>query len=1162
MANKRITDLNNASSLRGDEKFIVDQVTPSCISGQDTVQANLADIQSFVLTNAPFLSATGNVNIDGTVNIDGNITADSNLTIGSDITTRNIVANRNITANGQILSGTSDLYDIFYTGLSGRGNLQQITDNGSTTTNNLTAESLIKANGFDIINDNDTIGYLSAGVPLTDIFVNAGGGGVGTLAQVTGNGATTTASLSVGNLSANKIIGNSFTNVAPATGAFVGGGSSNSALSIDSVVGSGELNTIAAPGIKSVIVGGNANNICATRSFIGGGDSNFVRLSGSSVVGGIANNATGDNAFIGGGTENEATSGHSAVVGGEDNCSKGAHAIVGAGQNNVTFGNKSFIGSGQNNDVRGARAAIVAGCQNFVCSDNSGILTGTLNRISTTGQGSAIIAGTQNEIVEPSACTTIIGGQQNTVCGNYSTILGGQDNTLSGDNSGILGGCSNNNIGFCNTFIVGKNINADASNTLFINNLCAIGGAGPFGSGTVTATQIISSGTASGETSALEDIFLTASSGASNLQQVAAAGNTTTLGLSVGNLSAYGTISTTGGASPNFNIGSKGTTIGGFHNYNVADSGTIMGGSKNSLSGVNGFIGGGCNNTINTCATHGSIIGGTFNDALSTYGAAVGGTRNTVRGEAAAIVGGCFNWACGTNTGIFGGRCNLVYGEDSVIIGGKTNHLCGTTGTTPNNQASAILGGCCNTVKLAKNGIILGGQSGYVSGQQFNSVLGGNNNRIVVPGCAGCYDTIVTGCDNSIQSSSSDYAFIGGGRHNQITLGNFGTIINGVSGLNRGSWSFLGSGCCNHVCGNLASIVGGKNNKTTQSSSFIGGGQNNQTYGQGAFVGGGFGNKSNKSCTTVGGGHCNQITGNDSGFGAIIGGQCNSTTAKYAVVGGGLGNKVNARCSAILGGHHNCLGSTATNSFILGSTLSATSPDTLYTNNLSATGGLSATDTVFDTNLVTNETRYVGASGENALIQKNPLAGRDELQLYAAGDAYSTNSRGAGIHLYGNDDSEHAGNIAFLTGHDDNGEGRMIIAGGGGANSRVESNTHITIGNNGADIGGQSGITNIWDFVDGNHDADRGMLNLINPIDGPAIYIAGAGATEGDIAVQAGEALQIGTWDPTQSAGSEFTKRLSISSTGQINFANVATSSSGLAAGDIWNDNGTLKIVS
>lgn len=167
---------------------------------------------------------------------------------------------------------------------------------------------------------------------------------------------------------------------------------------------------------------------------------------------------------------------------------------------------------------------------------------------------------------------------------------------------------------------------------------------------------------------------------------------------------------------------------------------------------------------------------------------------------------------------------------------------------------------------------------------------------------------------------------------------------------------------------------------------------------------------------------------------------------------------------------------------------------------------------------VTNEIRFVGGRGEDALIQRNAGAIRDELQIYAGGDAYSTGSRGAGIHLYGNDDDEHAGNFAVLTGQDNAGDARMIIAGGSniptsGGYRGSANDTRVTIGND------------IWNFVDTQQ--DTGMLNLKNPSNRPALFISGASATEGDIAVPTGESLQIGHW-----TGSTFTQRFAVDSAG------------------------------
>ena len=101
-----------------------------------------------------------------------------------------------------------------------------------------------------------------------------------------------------------------------------------------------------------------------------------------------------------------------------------------------------------------------------------------------------------------------------------------------------------------------------------------------------------------------------------------------------------------------------------------------------------------------------------------------------------------------------------------------------------------------------------------------------------------------------------------------------------------------------------------------------------------------------------------------------------------------------------------------------------------------------------------NNTR--GIASMNAKIAINSSDNRQELQIYASGDSYSTGSKGSGLHLYGTDDSQHAGNIAFLTGTPDNGDARMIIAGGTGTTgyvsgvttyTRTNTDTRVTIGN-------------------------------------------------------------------------------------------------------------------
>jgi hypothetical protein len=125
-------------------------------------------------------------------------------------------------------------------------------------------------------------------------------------------------------------------------------------------------------------------------------------------------------------------------------------------------------------------------------------------------------------------------------------------------------------------------------------------------------------------------------------------------------------------------------------------------------------------------------------------------------------------------------------------------------------------------------------------------------------------------------------------------------------------------------------------NQASGGGATVTGGKINVAGGTGSTVGGGVCNKSSKQCSTVAGGHKNQICGSGN-FSAIGGGQCNVISNYSSTIAGGFSNKILSYKSGILGGENNCLEANAHHSFIIGSNLTGTAPNTLYTQGISAT---------------------------------------------------------------------------------------------------------------------------------------------------------------------------------------------------------------------------------
>lgn len=184
MANKRITDLPENLPLVGTEALVMDQESILNATGYDTVQATLSSIQEFTLSAAPFLNVAGDSVFQGGVDVLGNtilyggVDVEQELTVTGDVSLDgNIALNGDVTVNngdfnvstGQILSGDRDLIDIF--GIPAFiGNLQQVTDLGNNTTNDILINGknvIINESGVDGIQRLTQAEY--DGLPLSAI---------------------------------------------------------------------------------------------------------------------------------------------------------------------------------------------------------------------------------------------------------------------------------------------------------------------------------------------------------------------------------------------------------------------------------------------------------------------------------------------------------------------------------------------------------------------------------------------------------------------------------------------------------------------------------------------------------------------------------------------------------------------------------------------------------------------------------------------------------------------------------------------------------------------------------------------------------------------------------------------------------------------------------
>jgi len=128
---------------------------------------------------------------------------------------------------------------------------------------------------------------------------------------------------------------------------------------------------------------------------------------------------------------------------------------------------------------------------------------------------------------------------------------------------------------------------------------------------------------------------------------------------------------------------------------------------------------------------------------------------------------------------------------------------------------------------------------------------------------------------------------------------------------------------------------------------------------------------------------------------------------------------------------------------------------------------------------------------------------REEFKLTAGGDDYDAGSNGAGFRLYGTNDPKHE-NVCSIH---SNGQASFISA------PSYDNLTGVKTNNVGGVVGvGKNLYTATTNSKDGVNSNTKliGALNVINPDNRPALYITGASALEGDIAVPQGEQITMG----------------------------------------------------
>jgi hypothetical protein len=332
-----------------------------------------------------------------------------------------------------------------------------------------------------------------------------------------------------------------------------------------------------------------------------------------------------------------------------------------------------------------------------------------------------------------------------------------------------------------------------------------------------------------------------------------------------------------GGYGNVINQGAWESFIGGGESNTIAANArvsTIVGGYYNSVADADfAFVGGGNDNDIGS-ANYSTIVGGSDNDI------ATGGNFSTIVG------GNLNNMGIAEYAFIGGGYGNDIYDAPFVTIGGGQNNDIATGATH-----SSILGGKDHNIADADFAVVGGGNNNDIGASSgYAAILSGESNTI---GTGAGHAFIGSGISNSIGNNATQSVIVGGWDQDIAAGAVQSTIVGGTSHrLNDADYAFIGAGHSNTITvgSDISTISGGQYNTIDNYSAF-------------ATIGGGFTNKVGTSTGTadysgVFGGFQNTIASGQ--YSAILGGSNNSATGSHVSIIGST-NTVNALNGTAIG---------------------------------------------------------------------------------------------------------------------------------------------------------------------------------------------------------------------------------------------------------------------